>query len=81
VDWLQYNGYLLAWAAVSLTTLVLLVRSRKDSFGFSDWLRYFACIAFLTALAVAFTPTFDSQVRTYAWYSFASIVALSIFVR
>ena len=81
MDWLQENGYLLAWAAVSLATIIPLVRSRKTFFGFDDWLRSLAGIAFLAALAVAFTPSFDPEIHTYAWYSLASLVALSIFVR
>jgi hypothetical protein len=81
MDWLQQNSYVLAWVAVLLTALILLFRSRKDLFGFSDWLKSLACIAFLAAMAIAFTPSFDRQVHTCAWYSLASLVALSIFVR
>ena len=81
MDWFQQNSYVLAWVGVSLTALILLIKSRKDLFGFSDWLKSLAGIAFLAALAIAFTPSFDHQVHTYAWYSLASLVALSIFVR
>jgi hypothetical protein len=72
--WLETHAWLAAWLALPVAIVVGTIQSARTKFEHVDWARSLIYIAFLTALAVAFTPTFDASARAEARY----IVAVGI---
>ncbi|MGZ7101914.1 MAG: hypothetical protein ACXVJ1_07765 [Candidatus Angelobacter sp.] len=66
MNWLQSHAYIATWLGPMVAILVFLIRGFKTDFKETDWSRTLLNIAFLTCLAVAFTPAFDSIARTIA---------------
>jgi hypothetical protein len=65
VTWLSTRAYLAAWAS-PLITLIGIIVSNSISAKVPDWSRLMIYVAFLTSLAVVFTPTMDEWARTVA---------------
>lgn len=66
MNWLRQNVYLAAWLSPVVAIVVAIVQNRHRKSNEVDWSRLLIYIAFLTALAVAFTPTFDDGIRSVA---------------
>lgn len=66
LNWLKENAYLAAWLALPVAIVVGLVQNSRTDFKELDWPRSLMYIAFLTALPVVFTPTFDETARSSA---------------
>jgi hypothetical protein len=66
MNWLKDHAYLAAWLALPVMIVVAIYQNRTNDFAEIDWSRLLIYIAFLVALGVTFTPTFDEPARTVA---------------
>lgn len=66
MNWLETHVWLAAWLALPVGIVTTLIQSTKSGFRELDWSRSLLYLAFLTTLAVAFTPTFNSSTRNFA---------------
>jgi hypothetical protein len=66
MNWLEAHAYLATWLALPTAIVVAVVQNAKTGFHEVDWPRSLIYFAFLAALGVAFTPTFDKGARTTA---------------
>lgn len=71
MNWLESHVWLAAWLALPVAIIVGLIQNVKTKFEQVNWSRSLLYLAFLTALAVAFTPTFDESARSEARYIIA----------
>lgn len=78
MNWLQSRAYIAAWLSPIVAILVFLVRGFKTDFKETDWSRTLLYIAFLTCLAVVFTPTFDTFAREAARYTLPLLIIFLI---
>lgn len=65
-QWLESHAWLAAWLALPVAIVVGILQGVKTKFERIDWRRSLIYIAFLTSLAVAFTPRFDETARAFA---------------
>jgi chromate transport protein ChrA len=61
MNWLKANAYLAAWLSPLVAIVVAIVQNLHAKFVEADWSRPLIYIAFLTALAVIFTPSFAPE--------------------
>lgn len=66
MHWLETHEYLAAWLALPVAIIAILFQNVPRKFEHFDWSRTLLYLAFLTSLAVVFTPTFDSAARSTA---------------
>jgi hypothetical protein len=66
MNWFATHEYLAAWLALPVAIIATLIQNVPTKFADFDWTRTLLYLAFLTALGVAFTPSFDSTARTTA---------------
>jgi len=65
MNWLATHVYVAAWAS-PLIALIAIIVSNSISAKPPDWSRLMIYIAFLTAIAVVFTPVIDDSGRVFA---------------
>jgi len=78
MGWLSDHAYLATWLALPVAIVAIIVQNRSSRFAEVDWSRSLIYLAFLTSLAVAFTPTFDQTARTTAYFLLFSLLAFLI---
>ena len=61
-----------------MAIVAAVIQNRNARFSEVDWSRILIYIAFLTSLAVAFTPTFDETSRSVARYLVTFLVVVLI---
>jgi hypothetical protein len=66
LNWLRDHAYLAAWLGPVVAITVAIFQNRNKGFAEVDWSRLLIYFAFLVALAVVFTPTFDQTARDVA---------------
>lgn len=66
MHWLESHVWLATWLGLVVTAISLFVHNVRIGFKEIDWTRSLFYVAFVTALAVTFTPTFDSHARDVA---------------
>lgn len=66
MHWLETHEYLAAWLALPVAIGATLIQNVPTKFEHFDWSRTLLYLAFLTSLAVLFTPNVDSSARTAA---------------
>ncbi|GGA69117.1 hypothetical protein GCM10011507_20760 [Edaphobacter acidisoli] len=66
MHWLKDNVYLASWLAIPVALIGMVYQNRGKTSAEVDWNRSLLYIAFLVALAAAFTPIFDTSARTTA---------------
>jgi hypothetical protein len=81
VNWLKSNVYLASWLALPVAVLMGFLQAKKSNFTNISWFRMLMYFAFLTSLAVTFTPIFDQDSRTRAWYLVTMLLAVIIVSR
>jgi hypothetical protein len=74
MNWLKDHAYLATWLALPVTILTGLIQNFRARFTNIDWSRQLLYIAFVTALAVTFTPTFDQSARETAKFLMFSLI-------
>jgi hypothetical protein len=68
MNWLEAHVYLATWLALPTAILIAIFQNSRTKFQKVDWPRSLIYFAFLSALAVAFTPDFDQGARTTAQF-------------
>jgi len=63
MDWLRDHSYLAAWLALPVAIFVVILQNKGKKLAEMDWSRLLIYLAFLIALAVTITPTFDKTAR------------------
>jgi hypothetical protein len=81
MNWLKENVYIAAWLALPVTLFIGLYQARKTEFKTVKWFRLLTYFTFLTALAVAFTPTFEAETHQFARYLVSVLLAVIIVSR
>jgi predicted membrane channel-forming protein YqfA (hemolysin III family) len=66
MNWLATHEYLATWLALPVAIAAILIQNIPTRFDHFDWTRTLLYLAFLTSLAVVFTPSFDLTARTSA---------------
>ena len=66
MNWLRNYSFLAAWLAPVVAIGVAVFQNRNKEFTEVDWSRLLIYFAFLTSLAVAFTPVIDQTIRSVA---------------
>lgn len=66
MNWLRDYSFLAAWLAPVVAIAVAIFQNRGKGFAEVDWSRLLIYFAFLTSLAVAFTPIIDQTTRSVA---------------
>jgi hypothetical protein len=66
MHWLETHEYLAAWLALPVAIIATIFQNVPTKFEHFDWARTLLYLAFLTSLAVVFTPTFDTVARSTA---------------
>ena len=66
INWLQNHVWIAAWLSPLVALIIAVVQSVRPNAPSIDWSRLLLYLAFLTGLAVAFTPLFDAGTRTFA---------------
>jgi hypothetical protein len=66
MNWLRDYSFLAAWLAPVIAIVVAIFQNRHKGFAEVDWSRLLLYFAFLTSLAVMFTPIIDQGVRSVA---------------
>jgi len=70
-NWLESHAWLAGWLALPVAITIGVIQNVKTKFEQVNWGRSLIYLAFLTSLAVAFTPTFDESARSEARYIIA----------
>lgn len=81
MDWLRDHAYLATWLALPVAVIVGFLQAKKTQFANVNWFRLIIYFTFLTALAAAFTPTFDQEARWYARYLVSVLLGVIIVSR
>jgi len=68
MHWLRENAFLAAWIALPVAIGMGIYQNRLKTFREMDWPRFLMYITFLSCLAAALTPYFDSEGRSFARY-------------
>jgi hypothetical protein len=78
MHWLETHAWLAAWLALPVAIVVGVIQTVRGGVNQLDWPRALIYLAFLTSLAVMFTPTFDQTARDFARYivSFTIVVLI-----
>jgi hypothetical protein len=66
MNWLRNYSFLAAWLAPIVAIIVAIFQNRNKGFAEVDWSRLLLYFAFLTSLAVLFTPIIDQSIRNVA---------------
>jgi hypothetical protein len=65
MDWLKNHSYLATWISPCIAIAIAIVRS-KGKLSKVDWHEFVGILVLLTAIAVVFTPVFDTRARQFA---------------
>ena len=66
MKWLETHVWIATWLGLLVTIAALTLQNAKTGFREIDWGRSLLYLAFVTALAVTFTPAFDPNMRNDA---------------
>jgi len=66
MNWLRNYSFLAAWLGPVVAISVAIFQNRHKGFAEVDWSRLLIYFAFLTSLAVTFTPIIDQTIRSIA---------------
>lgn len=81
INWLKDHAYLATWLALPVTIVAAVVQNWHKQFEEVEWSRLLIYVTFLTALAIAFTPTFDQASRELARYLVSFLIVFLIIDR
>jgi hypothetical protein len=81
MNWLREHAYLATWLGPAATIIVAIIQNRHKGFAEVDWSRILLYVAFLTSLAVVFTPTFDETARKFAKFLVYALLGFLIVER
>lgn len=66
MNWLRNNVFLAAWLSLLIALVGICIQNTRSNTYHVDWSRIVIYVAYLTFIAVAITPIFDTTARTMA---------------
>jgi hypothetical protein len=77
MNWLKEHIYIAAWISPLVALLGMVIQNARPNAAHISWSMVMIYVAFLTCMAVVFTPIVDDSARVFAGVCFAG---LSIFI-
>ena len=77
LNWLSTHAYIAAWVSPLLALIGLMIQNARPAATHVSWSMVMVYVAFLTCMAVVFTPIVDDFARFFAG---ACFVFLGVFV-
>jgi hypothetical protein len=81
MNWLKNYAWLANWLSLPVMIIIAIIQGAKAGVRNMDLAGIAIILAFLSSIAVAFTPTFDDTARSFARYLVTFLIVVIIWDR